>query len=298
MKVLLTGASGVMGRSTIPALQDAGHTVVGLARSAKAAAVVAARGAEPVMADLFDAKALARAMQGCDAVVNFATRVPVGFAMLAPGAWRANDRIRSHGTGIVASAAREAGVGRVVQQSLSFVYADNGDEWIDEHSTIELTRASEHVVVAEGEIDDFTRAGGVGVSLRFGQIAGPDGNTAWLLRRARAGRPIGIGAPDSWAHVVHADDVGSAALAALTVPAGAYNVGAEPVKRDDMADTFALVGGRKEGRFFSRPVMRLGGQRLEMISRSQRVSSQRFCDRTGWHPQYPKLTPDWFDGVL
>ena len=21
------------------------------------------------------------------------------------------------------------------------------------------------------------------------------------------------------------------------------------------------------------------------------------CDRTGWHPQYPKLTPDWFDGV-
>jgi len=287
-----------MGRSTIPALHDAGHTVVGLARSAKAAQVVAARGAEPVMADLFDADALARAMQGCDAVVNFATRVPIVFTMLVPGAWRTNDRIRSHGTGIVAKAAREAGVGRLVQQSLSFVYADHGDDWIDEHSAIELTRASEHVVVAEGEIDDFTRSGGVGVSLRFGQIAGPDGTTAWLLRRARAGRPIGIGARDSWTHVVHADDIGTAAVAALTAPAGAYNVGAEPVKRGDMADTFALVGGRKEGRFFSRPMMWLGGQRLEMISRSQRISSQRFCDRTGWHPQYPKLTPDWFDGVL
>jgi 2-alkyl-3-oxoalkanoate reductase len=34
-----------------------------------------------------------------------------------------------------------------------------------------------------------------------------------------------------------------------------------------------------------------------MVSRSQRVSSQRFCDRTGWHPQFPKLTPDWFDDV-
>ena len=287
-----------MGRSTIPALHDAGHTVVGLARSSKAAKVVAARGAEPVMADLFDASALAQAMQGCDAVINFATRVPIGFTMLLPGAWRTNDRIRSHGTGIVAKAAREAGVGRMVQQSLSFVYADHGDDWIDEHSAIELTRASEHVVVAEGEIDDFTRSGGVGVSLRFGQIAGPDGTTAWLFRRARAGRPIGIGARDSWAHVVHADDIGTAAVAALTAPAGAYNVGAEPVKRGDMADTFALVGGRKEGRFFSRPMMWLGGQRLEMISRSQRVSSQRFCDRTGWHPQYPKLTPDWFDGVL
>ena len=236
-------------------------------------------------------------MRGCDAVVNFATRVPIGFTMLVPGAWRTNDRIRSHGAGIVAAAAREAGVGRLVQQSLSFVYADYGDDWIDEHSTIELTRASEPVVVAEGEVDDFTRAGGVGVSLRFGQIAGPDGTTAWLLRRARAGRPIGIGARDSWAHVVHADDVGTAAVAALSAPAGAYNVGAEPVKRGDMADTFAIVGGRKEGRFFSRAMMWLGGQRLEMVSRSQRVSSQRFCDRTGWHPQYPKLTPDWFDGV-
>ena len=298
MKVLLTGASGVMGRSTIPALHDAGHTVLGLARSPQAAAVVAARGAEPVMADLFDAGALAQAMRGCDAVVNFATHVPVGFTILVPGAWRANDRIRSHGAGIVAAAAGEAGVGRLVQQSLSFVYADHGDDWIDEHSAIELTRASEHVVVAEGEIDDFTRSGGVGVSLRFGQIAGQDRNTAWLLRRARAGRPTGIGERDSWTHVVHADDVGTAAVAALTAPAGAYNVGAEPVKRGDLADTLALAAGREEGRFFSGAMMRLGGQRIEMVSRSQRVSSQRFCDRTGWHPQFPKLTPDWFDDVV
>lgn len=287
-----------MGRSTIPALLDAGHTVIGLARSTKAAKAVAQRGAQPVVSDLFDPKALAEAMRGCDAVVNYATRVPVGFAMLRPGAWRANDRLRSHGTAVLVAAAREAGVARIVQQSLSFVYADHGDEWVDEHSDIELTRATEHVVVAESEIEGYTRDGGEGVSLRFGQIAGRDGNSAWLLRRARSGRPIGIGAPDSWAHVVHVDDVGAATVSALTVRAGAYNIGAEPVKRQDMVDTFALAGGRKEGRFFSGVTMKLGGQRLEMISRSQRVSSQRFCDRTGWYPQYPKLTPDWFDGVL
>jgi nucleoside-diphosphate-sugar epimerase len=287
-----------MGRSTIAALHDAGHTVVGLVRSSKAAAEVAARGAEPVVGDLFDGERITAAMRGCDAVINFATRVPIGFTMLLPVAWRTNDRIRSHGAAIVAAAAREAGVGRLVQQSLSFVYADYGDDWIDEHSSIELTRASEPVVVAEGEVDEFTRAGGVGVSLRFGQIAGNDGTTAWLLRRARAGRPTGIGAPDSWAHVVHTDDVGTAAAAALTVPAGAYNVGAEPVKRGDLADTLALVGGRKDGTFISAPMMWLGGQRLEMISRSQRVSSQRFSDRSGWYPTYPKLTPDWFDGVI
>src|SRR5687768_14048852 len=120
-----------MGRSTIAALHDAGHTVVGLARSARSAAIVAAHGAEPVMGDLFDAASLVTAMRGCDAVFNFATRTPVGYTILVPGAWRANDRIRTHGTAIVAAAAQEAEVGRLVQQSLSFVYADHGDDWID-----------------------------------------------------------------------------------------------------------------------------------------------------------------------
>jgi nucleoside-diphosphate-sugar epimerase len=286
-----------MGRSTISALTAAGHTVVAAARSTKSAEVVSARGATPARVDLYDREGLTAAMRGCDAVVNFATRVPVGFAMLAPGAWRANDRLRSHAAGIIARAARDAGVGRLVQQSLSFVYADHGDDWVDEHSAIELTRASEHVVIAEGEVEAFTRTGREGVSLRFGQILGPDPNTAWLLRRARAGRSTGIGHPDSWTHVVHADDVGAAAVAALSVPAGAYNVGAEPVKRHDLAETLAQAAGRKEGKFFSRLTMRLGGQRIEMVSRSQRVSSQRFADRSGWYPQYPKLTPDWFDGV-
>jgi nucleoside-diphosphate-sugar epimerase len=298
VKVLLTGASGVMGRSTIPALHDAGHTVIGLARTPRAAAVISERGAEPVGGDLFERDALVEAMHGCDAVVNFATRVPVGLAMLRPGAFRANDRIRSHGAAVVAAAARDAGVGRIVQQSLSFVYASHGDDWIDEHSAIELTRATEHIVVAESEIDDFTRSGGDGVTLRFGQIAGPDPLSRWLLRRARAGRPIGIGDPDSWSLLVHADDVGPAAVAALTAPAGSYNVGAEPAMRRDVVDVFAQVSGRSQGRFFSRAAVRLGGQRVEMFARSQRVSSQRFANVTGWHPQYPKLTPDWFDGVL
>jgi hypothetical protein len=87
-------------------------------------------------------------------------------------------------------------------------------------------------------------------------------------------------------------------VAALTVDPGIYNVGAEPVKRQHVVDTYAMVAVRPHGRFYSQAAGRLGGQRLEMITRSQRVSSQRFGDRTGWAPQYPKLTPDWFDGVL
>ncbi|MDQ3155183.1 MAG: NAD(P)-dependent oxidoreductase [Actinomycetota bacterium] len=295
MKVFLTGATGVMGLSAIRALHEAGHTVVGLARSAGKATQVANAGAEPHRGDLYDRDKLIDGMRGCDAVCNLATHVPVGSAGMTPGAWKANDRIRTEGSRIVIEAARRAGVTKVVQQSLSFVYGDHGDDWIDEHSPIDITRYAEPIVVAESHVEEFAREDGDGVSLRFGLITGPDENSAWLLKRARAGKPTGMGPRQGWCHVIHPDDVGTAVAAALTVPSGVYNAGAEPIQRKDLVDVYAQAAGHKEGKFYGPLVMKLAGQKAELITRSQRVSSQRFSDRTGWHPQYPKLTPDWFD---
>lgn len=297
MKVFLTGATGVMGSSAIRALHETGHTVVALARSADKAAEVAHHGVEARIGDVYDRQSLIDGMAGCDVVANLATHVPVGTAGFLPGAWRANDRLRTEGSRIVAEAARQAGVGRLVQQSLSFVYGDHGDDWIDEHSPIDVTRYAEPVVVAESRVEEFVREGGEGVSLRFGLITGPDGNSAWLLNRARAGKPTGIGPAGGWCHVIHPDDVGPAVVAALAAPSGTYNVGAEPVLRRDLVDTYAHAAGRKEGSFHGAMFHRLAGDKIELLTRSQRVSSQRFADRTGWHPRFPKLTPDWFDTV-
>ena len=286
-----------MGRSALTALHEAGHEVVGLARSAQKAAQVAETGAEPYIGDLFDRPGLVDGMRGCDAVCNLATHVPVGAAAAAPGAWATNNRIRTEGSRTIVEAADQAGVARIVQQSLSFVYGDNGDDWIDEHSPIDITRYAEPVVVAESYVEGFARSGGEGISLRFGLITGPDGNSAWLLRRARAGKATGMGPRAGWCHVVHPADVGTAVAAALMVPSGVYNVGAEPIQRQDLVDVYAHAAGRKEGKFFGPLAMKLAGQRVELSTRSQRVSSQRFGDRTGWHPSYPKMTPDWFDSV-
>src|SRR5215207_4015745 len=184
MKVFLTGASGVMGRSSIEALHHAGHDVVGLARTPETAAQVEADGAEPCLGDVFDVAALTAGMNGCDAVANLATKVPVGTGALRPGSLKAIDRIRLHGSAVVAEAAQRADVGRIVQQSLSFIYADQQDDWIDEHSP---------VVVAEANVAEFSATGGTSVSLRFGLITGSDRNSAWLFRRAAAGRSIGLG---------------------------------------------------------------------------------------------------------
>src|SRR4051812_22937583 len=105
-----------MGRSSIEALHRAGHDVVGLARTTESAAQVAAAGAEPWRGDVYDLERLTAGMQGCDAVANLATKVPVGKAALRPGSLKAIDRIRLHGSKVVVDAARRAGVGRVIQQ--------------------------------------------------------------------------------------------------------------------------------------------------------------------------------------
>ena len=288
VKVFLTGASGVMGRSSIAALHLAGHEVVGLARTPRSAELIAATGAETCLGDLYDLDTLTAGMAGCDAVANLATRVPVGTRALRPGSLKAIDRIRLHGSKVVTEAAQRAGVGRIIQQSLSFMYADQDDDWIDEHSPVDVTHATEPVVVAEDNVKAIEAAGGTAVSLRFGLITGNDRNTAWLFRRAAAGRSIGLGAESSWMHVIHPDDVGSAVVHALTVPGGVYNVGAEPVQRRDYVDTIAMAAGRRGGHFLPGWILRLGGEKLEILTRSQRVSSQLFSDRTGWHPAPPQ----------
>ncbi|MFD1825811.1 NAD-dependent epimerase/dehydratase family protein [Mumia zhuanghuii] len=289
----MTGATGVMGRSVIHALQGAGHEVRALARSDESATTLADRGVASVRASLFDRASLVQAMEGCDAVANLATHMPVGTSGMRPGAWKSNDRIHVEGSRTVSHAAAEAGIGRLVQESVSFLYADHGEGWIDEDSPIAVSCAAEPVVLAETHAQHYASATREAVVLRFGTIVGDDAVTRWRLARARAGQAVGLGKPQSWTHVVHADDIGGAVLAALTAPPGTYNVGADPVRRGELVAAFAEAVGQDEASFYRRLVLRLGGDRLEWLTRSQRVSSDRFARATGWTASHTQFDAGW-----
>jgi len=81
---------------------------------------------------MFDRAALKDAFMGHHAVVNLATAIPPTSKFMQTKMWADNDRVRTEGSGAIVDAAIEAGVSRVVQESVSMLYRDRGDAWIDE----------------------------------------------------------------------------------------------------------------------------------------------------------------------
>jgi nucleoside-diphosphate-sugar epimerase len=298
VRLFVTGATGVLGQAAIGALIADGHHVTGLVRNEDKAAQVRDLGADASLAQLFDLSAMTAALEGYDVVCNLATHMPVGLAGMRRGAWKVNDRLRIEGSRVVAAAAKAAGVRRLIQESVTFVYADGGDQWLTESSPLSVTRAVEPSAVAESNASEFASASHTTVILRFGHIIGDDAMTRWRLAQARAGRPIGMGDPNGWAHVVHPDDAGAAVAAALTVPGGVFNVGAEPVRRDEMTKVFGDVAGRPDVGFMPKLMVKMAGDRLELLTRSQRVSSDKLHEATGWKPTHHHFDQSWLSGLV
>ncbi|MET9631712.1 NAD(P)-dependent oxidoreductase [Lentzea sp. NPDC006480] len=241
MKVFVIGASGVLGRETLPRLRAAGHEVGVLDRH---------------QTSMFDAAQLAGAMAGYDAVINLATRIPLSAKAVLASAWAENNRIRVEGSAAVAEAAVQAGVARLVQEGISFVYADGGDRELDESAPLNPVGHIASSVVAQ---ENALKHPG-GVFLRIGMLIGGEAKAP----------PVLVG--DGWMSVVHPGDAAAAAVAVLDAPAGIYNVGSPVLKRDLGITRLPKAFGKLAVSF-------------EVFGRSQRVVSTKLTEATGWKPE-------------
>jgi nucleoside-diphosphate-sugar epimerase len=293
--VLLVGATGAVGGPTVRALRAAGVEVRALVRTEDRSRVAAGAGATPVVGDLFEPATVVPHLEGVDAVVNLATRIPAPARAVLPGAWAENDRIRMQGSTALVDAAVVAGVPTVVQESIVFQYADGGDAWIDEDAAVDRTSVTASTETAEANVARFVEHGGTGVVLRFGLFYGPHStHTDATLALVRRGFSPLLGAPTAYQSAIHLDDAASAVVAALGVPSGTYNVADdEPLTRAGFGRALAAALEVKEPRLAPGWAVRLMGKKVEPITRSQRVSNARFKAATDWVPIQPSVRAGW-----
>jgi nucleoside-diphosphate-sugar epimerase len=213
--IAVLGATGVYGRHLVPRLAAAGYRVRALVRKPEAASLAAACGADVTAADIFDEASLRQGLAGCDVAINLATALP---SPNRAGDYAKNDQLRREGTPIFVRACRNAGVARIVQQSIAMVHAGGGDAWADEttlhpvgqdvaSAAISAARAME-AAIEESGLDWLLLRGG----LFYGPGTGFDED--WFAR-ARAGKLRLPGEGDDYVSLVHIADMAGATIAAL-----------------------------------------------------------------------------------
>ena len=304
MNIFLAGATGAVGRSLIPLLTDHGHTVTGTTRSPEKADSLRALGAEPVVVDALDQRAVLDAVAAAqpDAIVSQLTSLS-GLDDLRKfeQAFALTNRLRTEGTEHLLAAARATGVERVIVQSYAgWTYARTGGpvkaetDPFDPHppkqmrTTLEAIRRQEEITTAAG-----------GVALRYGGFYGPGtglapGGEQWEAVMARKFPLVGDGG-GVWSFI-HIEDAAAATLAALErwTPGEVFNVvDDEPALVRDWLPGLAAAIGAPPPRKVPRWVARLMGEHLvSLMCEVRGASNAKARSELDWAPRWPS----WREG--
>jgi len=178
IKVLIAGATGVIGRRLVPLVNDAGYAAFGTTRSESKAASLREAGVTPLVLDVYDAPALTAALEDIrpEIVIHQLTDLPSKLdAGRMQEALRRNARIRREGTRNLVDAAAATGVRRLIAQSIAWAYAP-GPEPHREEDPLDIHAEGDRAVTVGGvtALEDLTLNSPPieGVVLRYGHLYG------------------------------------------------------------------------------------------------------------------------------
>ncbi len=274
MRVVVVGATGVLGRNVLPRLIERGHAVRAVVRRPEQAYLLERLGVEATLGDILDPASLDRAVAGCEAALHLSTAVP------RPGAalhWDMNDRIRREGTRHLLAAATRGGARRYVQQSIALVYGDHGACIVDEATPLAPVPVAQSAADMEGQV----RASALDWRiLRGGIFYGPGtGREKGWRAAARAGTLRAPGDGSDLVSLIHVADMARVVVLALDEgPSRAtYNVVDDaPVAWRDLYGYVAVQEGG--------PDPMCGGPAMLP---SLGCGNARLKADLGWQPAYP-----------
>lgn len=293
MRVLVTGASGLIGRALCEALLERGDQVVGLSRNPGKARQTGT-GIEWHAWDPVAEPVPAEALSGCDAVVNLH-----GETIAQLWTAKARRRImesREVGTrnlvkGLEAADPRPRAL---VSQSAVGYYGDRGAQEITEDVPAADRFDSRVCVAWESEARKAEESGLRLAITRTGLVLSPKGGLLKLMLipfRIGLGGPLGSGEQYMpWIHL--ADEVGVIlwALGNEEV-SGALNAAApNPVTNREFSKTLGRVLGRPSFMRVPGPLLKLAGETGEALLGSQRAVPKRALE-LGYEFRFPELEP-------
>jgi uncharacterized protein (TIGR01777 family) len=292
MKILVSGASGLVGTKLTAALTAAGYQVGRLVRDRSRAA------GSDVVWNPAEGQLETSALADCDAVINLAGE------NIASGRWSAKrkERIlhsRVNGTRTITTAlAAVADRPRtLINASAVGFYGDRGDEILNEASSSGSGDFLSGVCRDwENATEPAAKAGVRVVLARFGVILSSQGGALKkMLLPFRLGLGGKIGSGRQYMSWVAIDDVIGATLFCLGSPAvhGPVNVVApQPVTNAEFTKTLGRAIGRPA--IFPMPAMAarlaFGQMADELLLASQRVEPTKLLD-AGYAFKYPNLEP-------
>lgn len=273
MKILVVGATGVLGRNVVPRLVERGHAVRAIVRRPEQARFLEHVGSEPMIGDIFDRDSLNRAAHGCEAALHLATAIPKSGSQ----DWSLNDRIRREGTRNFIAAASHGGVKRYIQQSITLLYGDKGQAIVDESAPLQLTPVSQ----SAADMEDLVRASTLDWCILRGGLfygAGTGREDEWR-QAARQNRLALPGDGRDLISLVHVVDMARAVVAATehTRSGSVYNiVDDEPVSYKRL---FTYIAAQLD---LAAP--QAGGPKYLP---SLGCSNARVKQELSWQPSYP-----------
>jgi nucleoside-diphosphate-sugar epimerase len=289
MKVVLTGATGFIGSHVLADLHKHGHEVTALVRDDAQADTVAARGATPVVVDLYDRPTVARLLGNADGAIHTAS----------PG-----DATSANLDSAVVDAVIDAfaGTGKpYLQISGLWIYGANPS--ITEASALNAPALVSWKEPIERRVLDATGMRGVVIvsSVAYGDGGGAIPGLLLGSPRDDAGNLIMLGTGQQHWSTVHAADVADFFRRVLEDESarGRYVIGngvnptvAELTQAAAVAvgAPGAVLGSDDEAR------ARLGDYFAEVLLLDQGTDAARARAELGWYPSHPSLADEFRHG--
>ena len=308
MKILIAGATGVIGRLLVPKLIANGHEVAGTTRTPTKVEALRQAGATPFVVDILDPESVASAVATFepDVIVHEATALSSMDMRNFERAFAVTNRLRIDGTDNLLAAGRAIGVERFIAQSFAgWPFARSGPlvkteaDALDPEpvapmrNTLAAIRHLEAAVIGA----DWTQ----GIVLRYGGLYGPgtslsaEGGEMTEMIRRRLFPIIGSGAGMS--SFVHVADAADATVAAVERGSrGIYQiVDDEPAPAREWVPAVAAAIGAPPPRRIPRWLGRLlAGEAVVTISTETRGASNELAKRVlGWTPRHPSWREAW-----